>query len=55
MQVKVFVGNPDTIEEKINCWLDQQNEEIEVRHVCQTETVDSEGWLVTISLWYEEK
>jgi len=54
MQCKVFVVSVDVIENTINNWLAEQQVEVEIKDITQSESMTDAGAQATIIVWYEE-
>ncbi len=54
MVIKVFtVTHSNQMEEPVNRWL-QDNPSIEIHHVRQSESMNSESWSMTLTIFYTQ-
>jgi hypothetical protein len=54
MNIKVFtVTHSNQMEEPVNRWLNE-NSEIEIHHVRQSESMNDESWSMTLTIFYTQ-
>ncbi|OLY90806.1 hypothetical protein SAMN05444008_12339 [Cnuella takakiae] len=52
MQLKIFTGNPEQLQNELTAWMQEHRHRIS--HVLQSQSTDSNGQvLLTITLFYE--
>jgi hypothetical protein len=55
MKIRVFtVTHSNQMEEPVNRWL-EENPDIEIHHVHQSESMNADSWSMTLSLFYRQR